>query len=226
MLLLLGLAVAALLGWLLYTASGRDLLLRQAVAQLPAGSTLTWTQAKGHLAGPLTLRGVQLRMPMQRDGDCVATAQAACAMGTLKLDAGTFTLEAALLPLLTRSVRVHSLRLADARLDLPRDDSPFKLPRWPDVLPMLDVPVHVHVDAIVMDRLAIAEEGVPQILLQRVRGGVRLDPGALHIEQLRIDSNRGQFSAQGDDRPRDNFRSDMRASVVFPAAATNRPPQR
>ena len=41
MLLLLGLAVAALLGWLLYTASGRDLLLRQAVAQLPAGSTLT-----------------------------------------------------------------------------------------------------------------------------------------------------------------------------------------
>lgn len=217
-LVLLLLISAGALTWLLATVGGRDFLLRHITAQLPAGSTLTWTQAEGHLAGPLTLRGVQLRMPMQRDGDCVATAQAACAMGTLKLDAGTLTLEAALLPLLTRSVRVHSLRLADARLDLPRDDSPFKLPRWPDVLPMLDVPVHVHVDAIVMDRLAIAEEGVPQILLQRVRGGVRLDPGALHIEQLRIDSDRGQFSAQGDYRPRDNFRSDVRASAIFPAA--------
>ena len=82
-------------------------------------------------------------MPIQRDSDCVPQAQIACAMGTLRLHANTLTLRAAILPLLTRTLRIESLILADAQLDLPRDDTRFKLPKWPEVLPRLDLPLTV-----------------------------------------------------------------------------------
>jgi translocation and assembly module TamB len=38
--------------WLLTTIGGRDLLLRQIVARLPANATLTWEQAEGPARGP------------------------------------------------------------------------------------------------------------------------------------------------------------------------------
>ena len=67
-------------------------------------------------------------------------------MGTLRLHANTLTLRAAILPLLTRTLRIESLILADAQLDLPRDDTRFKLPKWPEVLPRLDPVSYTHLD--------------------------------------------------------------------------------
>lgn len=221
LLLVLGCALA----WLLNSTSGRDWALQRAVASLPANSHLHWAQAKGNLAGPLTLRGVELAMPIQRDSDCVPQAQASCATGTLRLHADTLALRTAILPLLTRTLRLESLVLADVQLDLPRDDTRFKLPKWPDVLPRLDLPLTVQADAIAMDRFAIAQEGERQITLNTVRGGVRVAPGALHIEHLRVDTDRGQFTVHGDYLPRDNYRSDLQASAVLPAPAGHRAPQ-
>ena len=71
--LLVVVAVAALAYWLLMTIGGRDLLLQQIVARLPAGTELTWKQAEGPAAGPMTLHGVHFSMPRQRDPDCVPT---------------------------------------------------------------------------------------------------------------------------------------------------------
>ena len=50
--------VALLLYWLLMTIGGRDLLLRELVARLPAGTELTWDTAEGPASGPMVLRGV------------------------------------------------------------------------------------------------------------------------------------------------------------------------
>ena len=74
--LLIVVGVAALAYWLLMTLGGRDLLLRQIVARLPAGTELTWKQAEGPASGPMTLHGVHFSMPRQRDPDCVPTPQA------------------------------------------------------------------------------------------------------------------------------------------------------
>ena len=49
------LLAALLVYWLLQTVAGRDMLLAQIIARLPAGSTLTWKEVDGPLAGPLTL---------------------------------------------------------------------------------------------------------------------------------------------------------------------------
>ena len=57
MLVLLGVA----LYWLLQTVAGRDVLLNQIIARLPAGSTFTWEKVDGPLAGPLTLHGMDFR---------------------------------------------------------------------------------------------------------------------------------------------------------------------
>src|SRR5512144_3373101 len=61
---LAGVVVLALLAWwLLTTVGGRDLLLRQIVARLPQGTTLTWQTATGPASGPMTLHGVRFSMP-------------------------------------------------------------------------------------------------------------------------------------------------------------------
>lgn len=224
-LLVLAMVVAAVLYWLLSTIGGRDLLLRQLVARLPAGTVLTWRTAEGSMAGPLVLRGVHFSMPRQRDPDCVPTAQASCAMGQIVFDADALTLDPALRPLLGRTLRLDALAIAGARLDLPRDDKPFELPRWPDVLPQITLPLALEADAIRIDRLQVLQEGEPLIAIHSASLGLRAASGRLHIEQLRMDSDRGRFTAQGDYLPGDNFRSNLVATAVLPAPAGRTAPR-
>ncbi|MEO6264077.1 MAG: hypothetical protein ABIO58_03795, partial [Luteimonas sp.] len=63
--LALALGLVLFLWWLLTSFGGRDFLLAQIVARLPAGTTLTWRQAEGPASGPLTLQGVRFSMPRQ-----------------------------------------------------------------------------------------------------------------------------------------------------------------
>ena len=151
--LVVAVLVAGLLYWLLMTIGGRDLLLHQIVARLPADTQLTWKSADGPVSGPMTLRGVHFSMPRQRDPDCVPTPEASCAMGRIVFDADTIVLDPAIRPLLGRTLRLDALDVSGATLDLPRSDTPFKLPTWPDVLPAIAPPLDLRADAIRIERV-------------------------------------------------------------------------
>lgn len=223
--LLIVVAVTALAYWLLMTIGGRDLLLRQIVARLPAGTELTWKQAEGPASGPMTLRGVHFSMPRQRDPDCVPTPQASCAMGRIVLDAEQVTLDPALRPLLGRTLRLDALDVRGAVLDLPRSDEPFELPKWPDVLPQIEPPLALQADSIRIDGLKVVQEGESLIDVRSARGGLHAASGRLHVARLQVDSDRGQFTVHGDYVPREDFRTDLVATAVLPAVAGRTSPR-
>ena len=149
--LALALLAALLLYWLLMTIGGRDVLLRQVAARLPAGSELTWKSAAGPASGPMTLHGVHVSLPRQRDPGCVPSRTASCGMGRIAFDADTVVLDPAILPLLGKRLRLDALDVRGATLDLPRSDRPFQLPKWPDVLPDIAPPLALQADAIRID---------------------------------------------------------------------------
>ena len=223
--LALAVGIGLLLYWLLTTIGGRDVLLRQIVARLPAGTSLTWKSAEGPASGPMTLRGVHFSMPRQRDPDCVPSEHASCAMGRIVFDADTIVLDPAIRPLLGRTLRLDALDIAGATLDLPRSDKPFELPTWPDVLPDIAPPLALQADTIRIDGLKVVQEGEALIDIRNARGGLDARPGALHIERLAIDSDRGRFAVHGDYQPRSNYRSDLLATAVLPAPAGQTAPR-
>ena len=226
---LLGIGVFVLavlaLGWLLNTVGGRDLLLGQVVARLPAGTTLTWSRAEGPASGPLALHDVRFTMPRQRDPDCVPTPQASCAMGTIRFRAALVVLDPAIRPLLGRRLRLDALVVRDAALDLPRSDKPFELPRWPESLPDIAPPLALQAGDIRIDRLAVTQEGAPQVVVRSARGGLDASEGRLHVEHLAVDSDRGRFTLHGDYAPAQQYRSDLVATAVLPAPPGRTPPR-
>jgi translocation and assembly module TamB len=214
-----------LLYWLLGTVGGRDVLLGQIVARLPAGTTLAWTGAEGPASGPLTLHGVRFSMPRQLDADCVPTAAANCATGRITFNAQTIVLDPAIRPLLGRRLRLDALVVRGATLDLPRSDTPFELPRWPESLPGIAPPLALQADDIRIDGLAFTRETQPLVVIRSARGGLDASDGALHVEHLAVDSDRGRFTAHGDYAPRDNYRTNLLLTAVLPAPAGRTPPR-
>ena len=220
-----GLLAVAAVWWLVSTIGGRDFLLRQIVSRLPADAVLTWDRAEGPVSGPMILRGVHFSLPRQRDPDCVPTPQASCAMGTIGFSARTLVLDPAIRPLLGRTLRLDALDVAGATLDLPRSDTPFELPRWPDVLPAIEPPLDLRADAIRIDGLRVLQDGQPLIDIRRARGGLDARSGRLHVEHLAVDSDRGRFTLHGDYAPADRYRSDLLATAVLPAPARQTAPR-
>lgn len=218
------LAVAAI-WWLVTTIGGRDFLLRQIVSRLPADAVLTWDLAEGPVSGPMILRGVHFSMPRQRDPDCKPTAQASCAMGTITFNAETVVLDPAIRPLLGRTLRLDALDVTGATLDLPRSDTPFKLPRWPEVLPQIEPPLNLQADTIRIDGFGVLQDGEPAIDIRRARGGLDARSGRLHVERLAVDSDRGRFTLHGDYAPADRYRNDLLATAVLPAPAGQTAPR-
>ncbi|HEU4773932.1 MAG TPA: translocation/assembly module TamB, partial [Lysobacter sp.] len=97
----LAVALVVLAWWLVSSIGGRDFLLAQIVARLPANATLSWRQAEGPAAGPLTMHEVRFRYDA-----IVFTAQ-------------RVTLDPALRPLLGRRLRLDALQIENATLELP-----------------------------------------------------------------------------------------------------------
>jgi translocation and assembly module TamB len=211
--------------WLLTTFGGRDFLLAQIVARLPAGTTLTWQSAEGPASGPLTLHGVRFSMPRQIDPDCVPTEAASCATGRIVFTAQAAVLDPAIRPLFGKRLRLDALDVRGATLDLPQSDKPFELPRWPESLPQIAPPLSLQADTIRIDGLRVSQDGQPVIDIRSARGGLDASAGSLHVEHLRVDSDRGRFTAHGDYVPRDDYRSDFVATAVLPAPAGRTPPR-
>lgn len=210
--------------WLLTTIGGRDMLLRQIVARLPAGTALTWRAAEGPAAGPLTLydvRFVQRGCP-DKAGEPVAFG--ACGNPrTLVFTAHRAVLDPAIRPLLGRRLRLDALEIERATLEISESDEPFELPRWPEVLPQIAPPLALQADAIRVDGLKVTQDGQPLIGIRTLRGGLDASAGALHVEHLAIDSDRGRFALHGDYVPKDDYRTDLTASAVFPARTGRTP---
>nr|WP_157981362.1 translocation/assembly module TamB domain-containing protein [Lysobacter tabacisoli] len=196
----LGVLLVLALYWLLTTVGGRDLLLAQIVARLPANATLTWSRAEGPVSGPMTLTDVRF------------------AMDHLVFTARRVHLDPALRPLLGRRLRLDALHVSGARLALPESDEPFELPRWPDVLPDINPPLGLQADDVRVDGLAITRGGEPLLDIRTLRAGVDARRGRLHVDRLELDSDRGRLSARGDYVPADNYRTDVTARLELPAA--------
>ena len=223
-----GLVLALLLGllayWLLMTFGGRDFLLSQITARLPAGTSLEWRAAEGPASGPLTLHGlhfVQMTCPDQ-DGEPVPYGSCD-AHRTLSFSAERATIDPALLPLLGRLLRLDVLDVEGAVLTLPpsvEDDEPFQLPSWPDSLPDIGpLPLSLQADAIRVDDLQVVGADGPLIHIHQVRGGLNAGEGLLELDSVLVDSDRGRFNVHGRYAPAENYQVDLTAGAVMPAPA-------
>ncbi len=188
-------------GWLLRTESGRDFLLVRVNSVLPAGATLTWTEVQGTLSGPMEIRGLHYV-----DGD-------------IRFDAVRLRVDYGLWPLFSRHLAVNNAELDGAVLSLPRDDTPLELPRWPDVLPKLELPLTVSVRDLTVRNFRIKRAGEPLLAIKTIRSGFRIGNGDLHLDSFAMVSDRGDVSLSGDYVPRDNFRTDLIGKATFRAAA-------
>ena len=210
---------AVLLYWLLATFGGRDFLLARIAGLLPAGTELTWSRAEGPVSGPLVvhdLRYVQRGCP-DVDGEPVAYGD--CETPTvLTFTARRVVLDPELTPLVGRRLRLDALDVEQATLDLPvSQESTFELPRWPEVLPRIDLPLALESDAIRVDGLRVTRAGAALIDIASIRGGLDARRGELSVSQLVVESDRGRFSADGSYAPRDHYRTDLTATAVLPA---------
>jgi translocation and assembly module TamB len=216
----LALLVAVLAWWLLQTFGGRDFLLAQVKARLPAGTSLSWGSAEGPVSGPLVLRDVRFvqRLCPDKGGEPVPYGQ--CAKpGTLTFTARRIVVDPAIRPLLGRLLRLDTLVVEGATLDLPKSDSPFELPTWPEVLPDITPPLGLQADAIQIDGFRVSREGEHLVDIRSVRGGLDARAGELHLAHVVVDSDLGRFGAHGDYLPRENFRVDLVATALLPDAA-------
>ena len=197
----LGLVLLALLAvyWALQTVAGRDVLLAQIVARLPADASFSWKEVDGPLAGPLTLRDVEFRYQDYR------------------FTAERIHLDADIRPLLGRKLRLDSLQISGATLNLAKSDEPFELPRWPESLPQIEMPLAIQADTIVVDGLRVTQLGEPLINLSRIRGGLEMANGELRTRALQVDSDRGNFGLNGDYVPRQDYKTNLTATALLPA---------
>ncbi len=205
--------------WLLTTFGGRDFLLNQIVARLPAGTELTWRAAEGPASGPLTMVDVRYVQRSCPDVEEQPVPYGQCdEPRVLVFEAERVTVDPAVMPLIGRRLRLDVLDIDNAVLSLPAPvDTPFELPRWPESLPRIDLPLSLQADAIRIDGFRVERTGSPLIDIRSVRGGLDAQQGELHLADLVVDSDRGRFTAHGVYAPDDDYRMDLTASALMPA---------
>lgn len=191
--------------WLLQTVAGRDVLLAQVVARLPAGASFTWDRVEGPVAGPLTLYNVDFRY------------------NDIHFRADRAYLEPDLRPLLGRKLLLDRLELDNASLNLAKSEEPFTLPSWPDSLPQIEMPLAIQADVIMVDGLRVTTGGQPTIDISRIAGGLEIANGEFKASQLAVNSDMGNFRVQGHYLPRNDYDADLTATAILPAPAGRTP---
>lgn len=206
-LIVLGLVLLALIAiyWLLHTVAGRDVLLSQVVARLPAGATFTYGKVEGPVAGPLTLRDVDFRYQ------------------DIRFTAERVYLKPDLRPLLWRKLQLDVVQVSNATLNLGKSEEPFTLPTWPKSLPQINVPLAIQANKMNMQTLRITQLQQPVVVLHTVQGGFDLATGALHTRDIIIDTDMGNFRLHGDYLPSKDYRADLTATAVLPTARGRTP---
>nr|WP_244240793.1 hypothetical protein [Luteimonas yindakuii] len=218
----LGLLAVGLAYWLLTTLGGRDFLLAQIQARLPAGTVFEWRAAEGPASGPLTLYDVRFVYQACPDRDEEPVPFGDCDEPlTLSFEAARVMLDPDIRPLFGRRLRLDALEVDDARLLLPPgSDEPFELPTWPGSLPQIGpLPLALQADRIdIRDFEVIGAEG-PLIDVRSASGALDASNGALRVDNLLVDSDRGAFRVHGHYLPDQDYRMDLVASALLPAPA-------
>ena len=191
--------------WLARSNGGRDWLLARAIAALPPGASLRWDRIDGSLSGPLEIHGLHYQYQGSR------------------FDAQRLRIDHAFWPLLSGRLDVHRLTLEHAAFVMPV--TPLELPRWPALLPTLDMPLTVAVTQLQVRDLQVREGTQSWLRIASLQGGFTLSRGALDLRELALASDRGRLRLSGGYRPRDNFRTTLDARLVFPAVAGAAPAQ-
>lgn len=196
--LALGLSVL-LAVWLVRSEGGRDWLLARVVAVLPSEATLRWDRIEGTLSGPLQIDGIHFTYEDKR------------------LDIERLRVDHGLWPLLSGRLDIRTLEVRRAVLRLPRDDQPLELPRWPEVLPRLEMPLTVAVAKLRVRGFRILRENELLVDIASADGGFTLEDGALQLTDIAVASDRGKLRLAGGYRPRDGFRTALDGQLEFPA---------
>ncbi len=200
---LLAVATAALLFWLLETTTGRDTLLGRVLGLLPPDS-LSWQRAEGTVSGPLELFGVRYA----QDG-VVFTAE-------------RLLLDPDVLPVLGRRLQLDRLEVDGAVLVLPAAaNEPFALPTWPEVLPRLPMPLRMRSERLDVDGLRIERDGKTLVDMRTLDvTALQLVGDGFETGTLSLDSNLGRLTLKGDYRPDRNFRTALDATWSRDATET------
>lgn len=195
-----------LLGWLLATPGGRDTLLGRVVGMLPPDS-LSWERVEGTLRGPLVFHGLRYR----HDG--------------VSFSADRVLLDPQILPTLGRRLQLDRLEVDAALLELPAaDPEPFSLPRWPDVLPQLDLPLDIRSTQVVVDGFDVRRGDESLIAIDSLEAtGLQLIRGGFSLESLAMQSDRGQLRLRGEYSPARNFRSTLAGTWTLPPQTDQAP---
>ncbi|RMH93882.1 translocation/assembly module TamB [Lysobacter pythonis] len=220
--LLLVAAGLALVWWLISTLAGRDLLLAQIKARLPANASFDWQRAEGPVRGPMTLHGVRFSWVACADDDFDVNtmAMALCKdKRTTLFTASRLMLHPRLNALLGRRLRLEALEVAGATLDLAKDDKPFELPKWPEVLPRIEPPLAIEAGRVRIAGLKVSGAGEPTIDIHTLDGSLVAESGLLTVRALDADTDRGRFRIHGSYAPGDDYATDLTATAVFPAPA-------
>ena len=194
---LVGGVLLSLLGlWALRSDGGRDFLMARIAAQLPEGSSLTWSKLEGSMWNGLTISDLRYA-----DTKYVFTAQKA-------------SLKNALWPLLSKRLDIETLKIDNAVLVLPSDDEPFELPRWPEFLPAIDLPMTIAVADLQIRQLQIRDSKQNLVLVYNAQAEVTLAKGLIDLPKLQIKSDRGNLDLKGEYLPREKYRTNLAGSFI------------
>ena len=199
-LLILLLLATLLLGlitlWAVRSDGGRDFLMARIAAQLPEGSSLRWGKLQGTMWNGMVIEDL-----IYADGKYTFSAR--------RID-----LKNALWPLLSKRLDIETLKIDNAILMLPSDDEPFELPRWPEFLPAIDLPMTIAIDDLKITRLLIQDHREKLVLIHKADAKVTLANGQIDLPRLNVDSDRGRLDLKGEYVPREKYRTQLNGHYV------------
>lgn len=182
--------------WAVRSDGGRDFLMARIAAQLPEGSSLRWGKLQGTMWNGMVIQDL-----IYADGKYTFSAR--------RID-----LKNALWPLLSKRLDIETLKIDNAILMLPSDDDPFELPRWPEFLPAIDMPMTIAVDDLQITRLLIRNTRENLLWIHKADATVTLAKGLVDLPKLNVDSNRGQLDLKGEYVPREKYRTQLKGHYV------------
>lgn len=200
------LAVALSAWWLLGSEAGRDRALERVIAALPGGA-LRIGEREGSLAGGLRLRDVVFE-----------NAAVRVEMDMLQATPRRPGFDAP-------SINLARLQVRGVRV-LWKDRPKQATPPWPELLPKLELPISVRVDAFDLRDLRVGPaaaasdsseaSGAPEARVDRLAGALSLSRGRLSLASLVVEAPQGRVAGRIDYAPAEGFatRVELRAALA------------